>query len=239
MDWHEMRWGTRVSGAAGVRAFVAGAGVACAVCSMLVLAIAGPLASQENGPIGILRGDLVAWSGAPRAGTLTFRNADNRLVQCSFDDKTWFERENEHIAVSGIRAGDHLEIVADHKPASAVCYARTVKILDMLLARRTAAGKPRLSSHNNATELLAPRGDITFSGLVMSIDGNWLMLRTRDKGTRQLLLRPDTRFLGAGLAQERSNLPIQTLVFIRAGRNLDGDVEAYTIVWGDILQVRD
>src|SRR5258707_10849736 len=196
MNCHSINSRTTRRGASWFPAFMAEAAASCALCSILVLAIAGPLASQENGPIGILRGDLVAWSGAPRAGTLTFRNADNALLQCSFDDKTWFGRENEHIAVSGVRAGDHLEIVADHKPASAVCYARTVKILDMLLARRTAAGKPRLSSHNNATELLAPRGDMTFSGLVMSIDGNWLMLRTRDKGTRQLLLRPDTRFLG-------------------------------------------
>jgi hypothetical protein len=205
---------------------------------ILVLATAGPLATQENGPIGILRGDLVSWSGTAQAGSLTFRNADNRLLQCSFDDKTWFERENEHIALSGARVGDHLEIVADRKQASAAtCYARTVQILDMTLPRRTAAGKPRFASHNNATELLAPRGDMTFSGIVMSTSGGWLTLRTRDKGTKTLLLRPDTRYLGCGLAQERSNLQPQTLVFIRAGRNLDGDIEAYTIVWGDILEV--
>jgi hypothetical protein len=205
----------------------------------LVLAAAGSLAAQENGPIGILRGDLVVWSGNARAGTLTFQNPDNRLLRCSFDDKTWFERENEHIAVSGAQVGDHLEIVADHKPPSAICYARTVKILDMSLPRRTTTGKPRLSMHNNATELLAPRGDITFSGIVTGIDGNRLTLRTRHQGTKALLLRPDTRYLGSGLAQERSSLQAQTLVFIRAGRNLDGDVEAYTIVWGDLLDVRN
>jgi hypothetical protein len=207
--------------------------------AILLLAAAGPLTAQENGPIGILRGDLVAWSGNARTGSLTFRNADNRLLQCSYDDKTWFERENEHIVVSGAQVGDHLEIVADHKPPSAVCYARTVKILDMTLPRRTAAGKPRFNIHNNATELLAPRGDMTFSGIVVGIDGNWLTLRTRNTGKKSLLLRPDTRYLGSGLAQERSNLQSQTLVFIRAGRNLDGDVEAYTIVWGDLLDVRN
>jgi hypothetical protein len=207
--------------------------------AVLALSASGRLAAQENGPIGILRGDLVAWSGGARSGLLTLRNADNRLLQCSFDDKTWFERENEHIAVSGAQVGDHLEIVADHKPPSAICYARTVKIIDMTLPRRTAAGKPRFNIHNNATELLAPRGDMTFSGIVMGIDGNWLTLRTRNQGTKTLLLRLDTRYLGSGLAQERSNLQSRTLVFIRAGRNLDGDVEAYTIVWGDLLEVRN
>jgi len=204
----------------------------------LVLAIAA-IAAQENAPIGILRGDLVTWSGTPRGGLLTFRNGDSRLLECGFDDKTWFERENEHIVISAMRAGDHLELVADHKPPSTRCYARTVQILDVTLPRRTASGKPGLRSHNSATELFAPRGDMTFAGIVMGINENWLTLLTRDKGRHVLLLRPDTRYLGGGLPLERSNLAPQTLVFVRAGRNLDGDIEAYTIVWGDILEVQE
>lgn len=204
-----------------------------------LLLAASSLAGQENAPIGILRGDLVTWSGTARSGVLTFRNADSRLLQCGFDDKTWFERENEHIAISGMKTGDHLELIADHKPPSSVCYARTVQILDEALPRRTASGKPRLRYHNTATELFAPRGDMTFAGIVMGINGNWLTLATRDKGRHVLLLRPDTRYLGGGLAQERSNLEPQTLVFVRAGRNLDGDVEAYTIIWGEILEVKN
>lgn len=194
---------------------------------------------QESGPIGILRGDLVTWSGTARAGHLTFRSADNRLLECGFDDKTWFERENQHIVISAMKAGDHLELVADHKPPSAACYARTVQILDATPPRRTASGKPRLRSHNSATELFAPRGDMTFAGIVMGINGNWLTLVTRNKDRHMLLLRPDTRYLGGGLPLDRSNLSPQTLVFVRAGRNLDGDVEAYTIVWGDILEVQN
>jgi hypothetical protein len=195
--------------------------------------------AQENAPIGILRGDLIAWTGTARAGLLTFRNADNRLFECGFDDKTWFERENEHIVISAMRAGDHLELVADHRPPSTTCYARTVQILDVTLPRRTASGKPGLRSHNSATELFAPRGDITFAGLVMGINGNWLTLLTRDKGRHILLLRQDTRYLGGGLPQERSSLTPQTLIFVRAGRNLDGDIEAYTIIWGEILEVKN
>ena len=204
-----------------------------------MLAVIAPALAQENAPIGILRGDLVAWSGTSRAGDLTFRNADNRILQCSFDDKTWFERENQHIVISGMKAGDHLELVADRQPHSPTCYARTVQIVSTLLPRRTESGKPRLRLHNSATELLAPRGDMTFAGIVAGMDGNWLTLRTRDKGQEMLLLRPDTRYLGRGLALERSSLRPQMRVFIRAGRNLDGDIEAYTIVWGDILEVQN
>jgi hypothetical protein len=204
-----------------------------------LLLIMGQIAAQENAPIGILRGDLVEWSGTPRAGWLTFRTADNRILECSFDERTWFEHENERIIISGMKAGDHLELVADRQPPSTRCYARTVQILDAKIPRRNAAGKPRLQLHNTATELLAPRGDMTFSGIVLVMNGNWLTLRTRDKGKQVLLLRPDTRYLGGGLPLERSNLDPQTRVFVRAGRNLDGDVEAYTIVWGDILEVHD
>lgn len=204
-----------------------------------MLAVIAPALAQENAPIGILRGDLVAWSGTSRAGALTFRNGDNRILQCSFDDKTWFERENQHIVISGMKAGDHLELVADRQPHSQACYARTVQIVNALLPRRTDSGKPRLRFHNSATELWAPRGDMTFAGIVAGVDGNWLTLRTRDKGQEMLLLRPDTRYLGRGLALERSSLLPQMRVFIRAGRNLDGDIEAYTIVWGDILEVQN
>src|ERR1700676_481789 len=124
--------------------------------TITIVLAAGAVTAQENAPIGILRGDLITWSGTARAGLLTFRNADNRLLECGFDDKTWFERENEHIVIAAIRAGDHLELVADHRPPSTTCYARTVQILDVTLPRRNASGKPGLRSHNSATELFAP-----------------------------------------------------------------------------------
>lgn len=202
-----------------------------------MLALGG--AAQENAPIGFLRGDLVAWSGTPRAGMLTFRTAADRLFQCGFDDKTWFEHENEHIAIGGMRPGDHLELLADHQAPSAECYARTVQIVEASQPRRTAAGKPGFRVHNSATELFAPRGDMTFSGIVGGMDGKWLTIRSRDGGRHVLLLRTDTRYLGDGLPLEKTNLEPQTLIFVRAGRNLDGDIEAYTIIWGRILEVRN
>ena len=206
---------------------------------ILALAAVASVSAQDNGPIGILRGDLVARSGSPASGLLQFKNADGRMLECAYDAKTWFERGNERLAVTGINIGDRLEVVADHKPPSAACYARTVHVLEILLPRRTAAGKPRLRSLIGVTEAFAPRGDMTFSGVVLGIEGNGLTLRTRSKGNQVLLLRPDTHYLGNGLPLERSRLSNQTVVFIRAGRNLDGDIEAYQVVWGDILQVNN
>jgi hypothetical protein len=197
------------------------------------------VAAQENAPIGILRGDLVAWSGTARAGVLTFRNSENHVLTCSFDNLTWFEHENSRVVISGLQAGDHLELVADRKPPSANCYARTVQVLDAVRSRLGAGGKPRFRRQISATETWAPRGDMTFSGIVAAVNGDWLSLRLRDHSDRTLLLRQDTRYLGEGLPQQRSSLTPQKLIFVRAGRNLDGDIEAYTIMWGDILHVRD
>src|SRR4029077_14898663 len=70
----------------------------------LVLAMAA--AAQESAPAGILRGDLEACSGNGGSGELTFRNADNRVYQCAYDDKTYFERENQRISVLATEKGD-------------------------------------------------------------------------------------------------------------------------------------
>ena len=45
----------------------------------------------------------------------------------------------------------------------------------------------------------------------------------------------DTRFREDGLRVEPSSLHSSTRVFVRAGKNLDGEIEAYEIVWGEIL----
>ncbi len=199
------------------------------------LAFACAAAAQENGPIGVLRGNLVAWTGTPRIGTLEFNSSGGRLLQCSYDDKTWFERENQRIGVSGMAVGERIEVVADRNPPSPACYARTVQVINTRVPLRTAAGNPRLLS-SSVTDSFAPRGDITIAGVVLGIDGNSLRLRTRNDGPRTVLLRADTRYLGDGLPLNRESLPRQTIVFVRAGRNLDGDVEAYQVIWGQILR---
>src|SRR5438552_17297989 len=130
-----------------------------------LLALALPLSAiaQENAPIGILRGDLVAWAGSMRTGELTFRNADNRLYQCSYDDKTYFERENQRISVAATQKGDRVEILSDRRIGSEVCYARTVQILEPQ-SHVVPGVRPRLRQSVSATDLFAPRGNMTLAG---------------------------------------------------------------------------
>jgi|SRR5579884_194972 len=220
-----------------IRPFSTGVGKT-AYAALLVFLGATCAPAQENAPIGIVRGDFLAWSGTQQRGVVTLLSADQRVLACGFDDKTWFEHDDAPVSIRAAHAGDHLEIVADRRPFSAACYARTVQIVDVALPRRTASGKPRLRSYSLATEPLAPRGDITFAGIVTGIDGSRITVRTRAEGREVFLLRPDTRYLGGGFPRERASLARQMLVYVRAGRNVDGDIEAYTIVWGSILDPR-
>ena len=83
---------------------------------------------------------------------------------------------------------------------------------------------------------MALRGNITVAGVVLQVADGVLVLRTRSNELRRILLRPDTRYFGEGQPLTVSGLPLSTRVFVRAGRNLEGNVEAYQIVWGSILE---
>lgn len=190
--------------------------------------------AQQDAPIGIVRGDLVKWDGNASRGELNIRTAPDREVTCGFDAKTYFERDNQRIAPPAMEAGDRLELVADHKPGTTVCYARTVHVIDPEMARRSAlrARRERMSP----TEAIVPRGDLTFAGVVLRLDPEVLWLKTRTGGEKKLLLRSDTRYLSEGQRVNPANLKVSQRVFIRCGKNLDGDVEAYQIIWGDIIR---
>src|SRR5579864_9346286 len=95
----------------------------------IVVATAATLA-QENAPPGLFKGDFLSWTGTPRNGQFVFQTAGNRVYSCSYDDKTYMERDNRRITIAGAEKGDRLEIVSDYKPDSIVCYARLVHVLD-------------------------------------------------------------------------------------------------------------
>jgi hypothetical protein len=69
----------------------------------------------------------------------------------------------------------------------------------------------------------------------MRVDPQLLTLRTR-RGEQHLLLRQDTRYLGDGARVDLKSLQVNTRVFVRAGRNLDQEIEAYQVIWGSIVQ---
>lgn len=86
------------------------------------------------------------------------------------------------------------------------------------------------------TEHFAPRGDLSYAGIVLSIEAGRIVIRMRNQpGPVTLLSRPDTRYVHDGIQVEAGELKKNERVYIRAGKNLGGQVEAYQISWGEIL----
>lgn len=189
------------------------------------------LIAQGQFPVGIVRGTLVGQAER----TLTVRLADQRELPCSYNARTWFERDTQRIEPSVIRAGDRLEMVADRQDGN--CYVRSVKVLDNTPIKPIPGRRPSLKrEYSSPTEAFAPRGEMTFTGIVIDMKEDQLTIRTRTQGNHTFLIRHDTRFMTEGLRQKREELATGTRVFLRAGRNLEGQVEAYSVVWGDILK---
>jgi hypothetical protein len=87
-----------------------------------------------------------------------------------------------------------------------------------------------------ALDLIFPRGNLTFAGVIAKVSANRVVLHTRREGEKTILLRLDTRYLEAGAPVDAGELKPNTRVFVRAGRNLENQIEAYQIVWGQILE---
>jgi hypothetical protein len=64
------------------------------------------------------------------------------------------------------------------------------------------------------------------------------VLHTRGGGDQTILLRQDTRYLQDGEMVGSSELKPNMRVFIRAGKTLYNEVEAYQVIWGEILEPR-
>lgn len=200
--------------------------------AMVVIAAAA-LSAQTRMPVGIVRGDVVSLQGSATSGELKIKAPDDSVYACLYDGRTYFERDLHRIAYAGLKAGEPVEVVADRTPGTSSCYARTVHVVDTHAQRLAPGARPRLRSMPSPTEAWAPRGDLLYSGFVVQRAKYTLTLKTRT-GNETLLLRPDTRCVGAGLRVAVDSLQVNQRVFIRAGRNLDGDVEAYSIMWGEI-----
>jgi len=188
--------------------------------------------AQLNLPVGFTQGDVVSWTGSPRSGELTIRNVEKAVYSCRFDAYTYFEREHQMIQVNVLAAGDPVEVLADRRPGSATCYARTVQVVEppaKPLRRWRAVASP--------TEDFAPRGDLAFGGLVLHRDADAIVIKTRT-GELRVNLRPDTRFLSDGLRLDAAALMVNLHVFVRAGHDIYGQLEAFQVIWGEIIAPR-
>jgi hypothetical protein len=195
--------------------------------SALVLC-AAPLFSQQLMPVGFVRGSLISWQGSTALGNLTVQRADGAVYDCSYDAHTLFQRDQWPIHVADLNAGEAVEVLSDRR--SLACYARMLSVVHRM--PEPEGWRPR--TVERPREGFQPRGNLSFGGVVVDSPGGAITIKTR-AGERTLLLRPDTRFSGDGVRLEAPVSLLNKHVFIRAGRDKDGALEAYQIVWGEIF----
>jgi len=190
--------------------------------------LAAPLCAPADMPKGLFRGQMVSWEGSPAKGVLLARNTAGVVEGCGYDSLSILELSRQRVTVAKLEAGDPLEIITDHKPGSYDCYIRMLQVIPPgpppSRVKPVAATRPAFDW---------PRGDRTVSGVIIRRDARTITLRTRD-GEQTLLLRKDTRYLGDGAQQDAAAALVNTRVFVRAGGNLEGGVEAYQVMWGEI-----
>jgi len=193
-----------------------------------IAALTAPLCAPADMPKGLFRGQMVSWEGSPVKGVLLARNTAGVVEGCGYDSLSILELSRQRVTVAKLEAGDPLEIITDHKPGSYDCYIRMLQVIPPgplpSRVKPVAATRPVFDR---------PRGDRTVSGVIVRRDARTITLRTRD-GEQTLLLRKDTRYLGDGAQQDAAAVLVNTRVFVRAGRNLEGGVEAYQVMWGEI-----
>lgn len=197
--------------------------------SLVLLAVA-VASAQENAPSGLVRGDLVM---VDTVGGLDLRTSAGKLYRCYVDSRSYIEREGMRITAAALRSDERLELLADQR--SGRCYARTIHVLGRNLP---GAGFRPAATRRHLADLIFPRGNLTFAGVVIRRAPEILVLRLHGGGEQNILLRHDTRFMDSGFLSESGSLRPNTRVFVRGGKNLENEIEAYQIIWGEIAGPR-
>ena len=194
--------------------------------------IAAPLCLPADMQKGLFRGKMVSWEGSATKGILLASNTAGTIEGCGYDSMSYLELSRQRITVAKLEPGDPIEIITDHKPGSRDCYIRMLQVVPPALPgsriKPVVAKRPAFD---------VPRGDRTISGVIIRRDARSMTLRTHE-GEQTLLLRKDTRYLGDGAQQDAGAAMVNTRVFVRAGRNLEGGIEAYQVMWGEIAGVQ-
>jgi hypothetical protein len=192
------------------------------------------LMAQQNLPVGIVRGHLLALQDRPgkrgitSSGEFTLQAADGSVYGCQYDTHTLFQRDRDVVRAEALRPGDPVEVVSDRR--SGGCYTRVLSVTYAAPAKRVGTTRRSVGR----LEDLPARGYLTVSGLVVRHSEGSMTVRTRS-GIATLSLRADTRFSSDGVRLGSPESILNKHVFIRAGRNLDGTLVAYQVMWADSL----
>jgi hypothetical protein len=203
------------------------------VRALWVLLVGTALGAQTLENASLVRGVLLECDAKP-AGELSIRTADNEVLRYQFDRKTYAEREERMIDAAKLTPGEQVEIVSDRTPGSLMRYARTIHVVvPKAPPRPISQSRPR---PYNAKQDNVRTGNLTYSGVVFRLNPSRVMIHTREVGDLAILLRADTRYLANGVVVAADDLKPNMRVFVRAGKDVYNDIEAYQVIWGTILE---
>ena len=193
------------------------------------------LAAQTAPPAALIRGTLLERDPQTAAGEFSVRVPDHQVFRYQFDGKTYVERDQQPIDVARLRLGETVEVLSDEAPGSVLRYARSVHVLN-----EPDPAPPRARSRLRARSFdnVVPRSTMDFSGVVFQLNAGRVVIHTRDSGDQTILLRDDTRFLENGRLVDAGDLRPNMRVYVRAGKTLYNEIEAYQVIWGQILMPR-
>ena len=200
------------------------------------------LAAQNVAPPGVLQGVLLERDPQTASGQFSVRARDNQVFRFLFDARSYVERDQQPIEVARLQPGELVEVVSDEAPGSLLRYARSIHVLPAPAPPRPLSQGRVRAYRSTADRLVAeraiPAGSLAFSGVVFRLNSDHVVLHTREAGDQTILLRQDTRYLENGDQVDPRQLRPNMRVFVRAGRTLYNEIEAYQVIWGRILQPR-
>jgi hypothetical protein len=209
----------------------------------LVFLGAGLFAADPPPQSAPVLGVLLERDAQPASGQFSIRLDTNEVLRYRFDAGTAVERNLQSIDVPRLKPGEKLEVASDPLPGTVLRYARTVRVVaeppptPAPRPQRPASllSRTRSAADRMAEERMLPVGNLTYAGVVFRMSGERLVLHTRDGREQSVLLRRDTRYLLNGDIVDPATLKLNTPVFVRAGKDLWDQVEAYQVIWGQIL----
>jgi hypothetical protein len=186
----------------------------------------------------VLSGIILERDTQSASGQFSVRAPDCQVYRFRFDPKTSVERESHAIDVPRLEPGDKVEVDSDPVPGVLLRYARTVHVVvAQPPPRQTPASRLR-AVYGSADRISIPAGSLMFAGVVARLNADRLVLHTRSGADQTILFRKDTRFLRDGGLVDLIALQPNTLIFVRAGKDIWDHVEAYQVIWGSILGPR-
>jgi len=199
--------------------------------------LAAPQAPGTPSTGALVRGVLLERDAPAGSGEFSVRAADSQVFRYRFDPKTYVERDEAMIDVARLQPGERVEVVSDQAPGAALRYALTIHVLASTQAARSTFVRTQRASLTAAGDPLFA-ANLSFSGVVVRLSGGRMFLRTRDDAGQAILLRQDTRYVEDGKVVGAVELKPNMRVYVQAGKSLYDEIEAYEVVWGQILQPR-